>query len=462
MFTVRVCKYIFKLECLIGILLLIAFSCTKEQAIPVVNDFDVIVVDEDYSAPVKVKINNKTSGADAYKWSLVGSTSNTMNTSRNPGTIVYEISGEYVIKLEASNQDGEMEEKSVSITVFDGIDLNFDIEVIADNFSPTEVKLINTTTGASTYWWFFEGGQPDSSTQQHPQNVIFTQPGEHKITLKAGTEFESYTQHRTITVKPYMEVDFHWREAFEDDDYQVPVTLTMINNSISATEYYWTFDGGLPMVSTETSPTVTFDTPGTHTISLVATNGKITTEVTKTFEIFPDTNLRIFENVKLGINTAHNSNSIGALFSTRAREVYTQNQISDSIGKYIGIVYFGLDESFEFNKFVSPDQIRQETTFTSIPNATHTKFINTLENCGCGASLSVTEFDVMEDDSLLKNLNIVESNAGSQHFTSQLTPRIILFETADGRKGAIKIKEFVKQGSDSYIIIDVKVQKEPK
>ena len=439
----------------------VAFSCTKEQAIPVVNNFEVIVVDEDYSAPVQLKINNKTTGADAYKWSLVGSTSNTMNTSRNPGTIVYEKGGDYVIKLEASNQDGEMDEKSVSITVFDGIALSFDLEIISDNFSPTEVKLINTTTGASTYQWTFEGGQPGLSTEQHPQNVIFTEPGEHKITLKAGTEFENYTQHRTVMVKPYLEADFDWIEAFEDDDYQAPVTLTMVNHSISATEYQWIFDAGLPQRSTEESPTVTFDTPGIHTITLVATNGKETKEVTKSFEVYPDTNLRVFKDIKLGINTAHNNNSIGALFSTRTREVYSQNKVTSAIGKDIGIVFFGLDDSFGFNKFVSPDQVTQQTTFTAIPNATHTKFINTLESCECGASLLATEFDSMEDDSLLENLTIIETNAGSQHFTDLLTPRIVLFETADGRKGAIKIKEFVKQGSDSYIIVDIKTQKQP-
>lgn len=458
----KVNNNIFKLKSFIGVLLLIAFSCTKEQVIPVVNDFDVIVINEDYSVPVQVKINNKTTGADTYQWSLEGSTSNTMNTSRNPGTIVYEKGGNYMIQLEASNQDGEVGEKSIPISVFDGIDLRFDVEIIADNFSPTEVKLTNKTTGASHYEWTFEGGQPETSAEQHPQNIVFTAPGKHKITLKAGTDFESFSQHRTITVKPYLEADFDWVEAFEDDDYEAPVTLTLVNNSISTMEYQWIFEAGLPQISTEESPTVTFDAPGMHTITLVATNGKETKEVTKTFEVYPDTNLRIFEDVKLGINTAHNSNTIGALFSTRTREVYSQNKVTSSIGKDIGIIFFGLDDSFGFNKFVSPDQVTQQTTFTAIPNATHTKFINTLESCQCGASLLATEFDAMEDDSLLENLIIIETNAGSQHFTSQITPRIVLFEIADGRKGAIKIKEYVEQGSESYIMIDIKVQKEPR
>ncbi|WP_417443576.1 PKD domain-containing protein [Joostella sp.] len=446
---------------MISICLLMISSCTKEQAIPVEVDYDVIVLNEDYSTPVQVKISNKTTGADAYEWTFDGSTSNTMNTSRNPGTIVYEKGGDYLIKLEATNQDGEMGEKSVPITIFDGIDLSFDTEIIKDSFSPVEVKLTNNTIGATSYKWTFDGGTPEESSERHPENIIFTEPGKHIILLEASTGFESNSQQQTITVAPYLEADFDWDVAFEDDDYQAPVTLTMVNNSISATGYQWIFEGGLPQTSTEEAPTVTFDTSGIHSITLKATNGKETKEITKTVEVSLNTNIRAFKDVKLGINTAHNGDNIGAFFSTKNRKVYSQGEVSSEIGEDIEIVFFGLDEAFSFNKFISPDKVVGETSFAPIPNAQATKFINSQENCGCGTSLSVAEFDAMEDDGLLKNLIIEETNGGSQHFTAELQPRIILFQTADGRKGAIKVKEFKNEGSNSYILIDIKTQKEP-
>ena len=34
-------------------------------------------------------------------------------------------------------------------------------------------------------------------------------------------------------------------------------------------------------------------------------------------------------------------------------------------------------------------------------------------------------------------------------------------KTEDGRKGAIKIKDFVANGTSSYILVDIKVQKLP-
>src|SRR5690606_41137360 len=100
------------------------------------------------------------------------------------------------------------------------------------------------------------------------------------------------------------------------------------------------------------------------------------------------------------------------------------------------------------------------TTFNSIPNATHTKFINSQELCECTASLSVAEFDQMNNDNLLQALTIEETEGGLLQFNNVMVPRIVLFEDAEGRKGAIKIKEFIADGQNSYIVTDIKVQKE--
>ena len=82
------------------------------------------------------------------------------------------------------------------------------------------------------------------------------------------------------------------------------------------------------------------------------------------------------------------------------------------------------------------------------------------ESCECEASLSVAEFDAMTDDSLLDGLDIEETIGGIQDFDDSVVPRIVLFETWDGRKGAIKIKDFVADDINSHIMMDVKVQKQ--
>ena len=124
-------------------------------------------------------------------------------------------------------------------------------------------------------------------------------------------------------------------------------------------------------------------------------------------------------------------------------------------------VFFGLNESFSYNKFVSPDQA-STVAFSSIPNAQTTQLINKQESCSCSTSLSVTDFNSMTNDELLVGLTIDETNEGLKEFDDTITPRIIPFKTSDNRKGAIKIKQFVKDGTSSHIVVDIKVQKEAK
>jgi PKD repeat protein len=49
-------------------------------------------------------------------------------------------------------------------------------------------------------------------------------------------------------------------------------TVTFTNTSQYAASYSWTFTGGTPSSSTATNPTITYNTPGTYAVTLVATN----------------------------------------------------------------------------------------------------------------------------------------------------------------------------------------------
>lgn len=435
------------------------WGCSKEEAVPVKADFSIEVINNDYSVPVQVKITNTTGGADTYNWTFTGSNPSS-STDRNPGTITYTEAGNYTIKLEASNQDGNAGVKEVVVPINAEIIIGFTAETLMDNFPPMEVALTNTTVGADTFSWTFQDGNPLASTNQHPNNVVFNDSGEHIITLEVSNGLETYQTEQTVTVAPHLVTAFDYVVNFEDDDFQAPVTLTMINNSISATDYMWTFTGGTPSTSTDENPTVTFNTAGTYTLALEATNGKETLSTSQNITVLPNTNIRTFQDIQLGINTAHNTNVIGAFFSTTTREVYKQEDVTASNGTSIDIAFFGLNQNFTFNKFVSPDEV-QSLTFGAIPNATHTKFINLQESCGCSASMTVTQFDAMMNDTPLAGLTITETTGGLQDFDNATMLRIVLFETEDGRKGAIKIKSFINDGTNSYIVMDIKVQKEP-
>lgn len=435
------------------------FSCYEETAIPVEASFVAEFIEGDQSAPVQIQITNHSQGAEAYQWTFEGATPAT-STDKNPGTIAYEEAGTYTITLLATNTDGEESSYAQQITVYDQINLDFSVEVADSNYPPAEAAITNHTAGVGlTYEWTFTGGNPSSSTEQHPNNIVYENPGDYQITLAVSNGFESFEQTQIITVLPDIEAAFDWSVNFEDEDYQAPVTLTLNNQSISATSYQWTFPGGAPSASTEENPTVTFNAPGTYTLTLVADNGKHTATSEQEITIYPDTNLKTFTNVKFGINPAHNNNAIGAFFSTTTGESYTSNQVNALNGAGIDVVFSGLNYLFSFNKFIAPDTA-SSNGFMVIPDATHTKFINSQEICGCGG-LTDTQFDTMTDDTLLQPIVITETPAGLQAFNHVMLPRIVLFQTADGRKGAIKIKGFISDGNNSYIDTDIKVQKQP-
>ena len=172
----------------------------------------------------------------------------------------------------------------------------------------------------------------------------------------------------------------------------------------------------------------------------------------------PDTNLRMLTNIKLGINAAHNNNNIGAMFSTTTRQVYKANEINDQNSGLIDIAFQGLNSNLTYNKFISPDQVNNYG-FWNLKNAQSTVFVNSQSLCNCGLNFTETQFDAMINDTPIKLLNINYSAAGEQQF-GFVYPIIILFKTQDGRKGAIKIKDMVKNGTSSYILCDIKVQKQ--
>lgn len=439
---------------------LLCLSCSREEALPVSVDFDIDVFNDDFSIPVQVVIINKTKGAEIYQWVFEGAIPATSN-DRNPGVIRYEEKGEYTITLYATNEDGSEGEKEIVINIDDPVIIDFSATPQVDNFSPVSVVIENSTTGASEFLWAFEGGNPSLSTQQHPGTIVFSTPGEHTISLQASNGLETDVLEKTITVAPYLEAYFEIDIAFEDDDYQAPVSVKLVNNSVSATSYNWSFTGANIASSSAEEPEIVFNSVGTQTITLTATNGKETKTISKNINILENTNLRIYEDIQLGINSAHTSNSIGAFFSTLTREVYSAAEVNEEVSSSIDIVFFGLNENFSRNRFVSPDGLR-DTTFPEIEGAQHTKFINSQELCNCSASLSVADFDAMNNDTILQNLTIEETAEGLQDFNSDVIPRIVLFETQDGRKGAIKIKDYVSDGTNSYIVIDIKIQKENK
>ena len=430
-------------------------ACYKEVGVPVTTDFTFATKDSLFTVPANVSFTNRTIGATQYKWTFEGGEP-ASSEYESPGTIVFKQAGTYKITLEAWNED-ERQVKTQTLTLDSAVNVGFDARILINDFSPVTVHLVNNTAGASAWNWTFENGDPASSDSESPADVTFVTPGTHLITLKVTNGGQTFTTTKTINVRPAMVNDFTMIPVLEDDDFEAPLTAVLQSKAGSFLTQQWSAAGATIANDTAGSTTVFFRDPGIYNVLLTTENGKESKTVTKTIVVKSNTGLRTITDIKLGINAAQSS--IGCFYATRLRKVFKKGDDLSVAGKEIDIAFFGLNQGFGYNKFISPDSVT-DYALSVIPNAAFTRFINNAEECNCGINFSVADFDNMTDDAPLKALNLLADAAGSIPFSDAISPRIVIFETADGRKGAIKVKSFVEDGSASYILLDIKIQKQ--
>ncbi|MBD2769206.1 PKD domain-containing protein [Hymenobacter sp. BT664] len=437
-------------------MMLLLCGCTKENPLPAKADFSYVVKDSNYSVPVRITFTNKSTGGERFKWTFEGGEPGRLDTE-DPGTIVYNRPGIYQVQLTASNNDGESDVKKVVIKIDSAFNIHYIARFVTDSFPAATVRITNTSQGPETYQWTFAGGQPAAFSGPRPGNIVFADPGDHLISLTVSNGRKTQTKDTVLHVAPHLAAAFSVIPDFDDRDWEAPVKVYIANRSISATQYNWSAPGATVTSSTQRAPSFIYRDPGTYTITLVATNGKETQQTQQTIVVLPNTNLRVLNDVSFGINTAQNTT--GCYFSTAKRKVYPKDSVV-ALGNAIDVVFYGLNAAFTYNRFVAPD-MSLTVGLEPVPGGLHTQYINSLESCNCGVSFTPADFDAMTTDARLQATNFSESPAGLQPFTSTTVPRIILFKTAAGIKGAIKIKRYVSNGQQSYIVADLKYQKQP-
>jgi hypothetical protein len=429
-------------------------SCYKEQSVAVVTDFAVTVYNDDYSVPVRILLENKSTGADNYQWKFEGGAPSSSD-KRNPEAVWYDKAGTYTIRLEAWNND-ERKIKDYSLQLDSTVSIAFDVKIPVNNISPVQALITNKSTGGTTYRWTFEGGEPSSSELRNPPPVSYTDAGEYTIILEISNGRENFTHSETFTVLPAMSLDFSITPLFEDEDMEAPFTATLENNSINGLKYNWkTVNGVIANDTASDFTTVFYTSAGTYPIILEADNGKEIKSVSKNITVKPNNRIYIMKDVRLGIKSAHAS--IGSFYSCVLRSVISKDELNEQNAPLIDFAFFGLNETFHYCRILSPDSVGNYS-FYNIPDAQHTVVVNTLENSPL--NFSSDDFDNMTTDASLASLSIAANDSNEDYFSNSTVPRIVLFETADRRKGAIKIKAFVAEGTESYILVDIKVYKQ--
>ena len=135
-----------------------------------------------------------------------------------------------------------------------------------------------------TLTWTFEGGNPYTATGDSI-SVVYDTLGYYTTQLiasnQAGSDTAVYQQYIQV-IEPAPVVDF----AADTTLVIVGNTATFSDSSTNnPTALVWTFAGGMPATSTDTMPTVTYNTTGVYDVTLIASNQAGSDTLTKSMYI---------------------------------------------------------------------------------------------------------------------------------------------------------------------------------
>lgn len=224
------------------------------------------------------------------------------------------------------------------------------------------IQFNDISTGTITdYDWTFAGGNPSTSNLQNP-SVIYNSTGTYDVSLTITDDFGTATEMKS----EYIEIN---DLPTSDFDYTIDNgTIQIVDNSLNADFYFWDFGDGMT-AQTVGDVAHTFDTSGTYTIILIASNNcgldtfETTINITITnlenlneqeeVSIFPNpTNdfLRInFGKKRNDASTIHFINSLGQIIFSKKIENTTEEINVSNFPKGIYFVKI-MDGKSEFVK----------------------------------------------------------------------------------------------------------------
>ena len=430
-------------------------SCLKETELAVVVDIGYTIVGEHHTTPLTVLLENNTTGADTFEWTFDGGTPAT-SSARHPGRVTFTEPGEHRITLVARNHDRE-ESGELTVRVDPAVMVAFDSQILINDFAPAQVKFTNLTQGAISYEWTFEGGEPATSNLADPGIILFREEGEHRVSLTVSNGSQSFTTERTITLQPTLLSDFTMTVATVNEDMEAPLTVTVRNTSRSSLSVLWEAPGGIIADKNAEETTIRFEQSGTFTVTMTADNLKEQRSSQQQITVKPNSGIFIVNDLRFGISQARNT--IGSFFSTTHRRVLRLNEITSAeIGQTIELGFFALNSNFNHCYFFSPDRALA-SGFPAIPGATATQVNNRSGNV-----ITRTHFEAiataadMDAFCFAPDLGTGPGDQGDA-FTLDTLPVFSFFVTEDGRRGIVMIREAVRNGAESYMVADIKIEK---
>lgn len=254
-----------------------------------------------YCQGLEVGFENKSTGNFTNFWNF-GDLTTDGDTSilKNP-IYAFKDTGVYTVTLIINKDKNCADTSIILVKIFPSINVGFStITSCAQTittFSDTSSTPTNDING-----WLWDFGDGESSTAQNPDH-IFQNGGTYPINLTITT-----SKGCKNSIQKDINVFFKPKAKTIDDKICIFANYTLVNQSAiddgSSLVFDWIIDNEL--ISTDSTPTVTFDAPGSKNVQLIATSKNGCRDTSKSVITISDSLIANFS-IPLGVNCSNTS-----------------------------------------------------------------------------------------------------------------------------------------------------------
>jgi PKD repeat protein len=186
--------------------------------------------------------------------------------------VTYNTSGTFTVTQKVSNTSGNDTQTVTSMITVKAPSVSADFTATTTSVvEGGSVSFSDLSSNNPTSWlWTFAGGTPSTSTSKNP-TVIYNVPGVYDVTLKVSNANGTDQQEKTGYIAVAMKAPVAGFTA-SSTEVLTGSTVLFTDKSQNAQTYAWTFEGGTPATSNLKSPSVTYNTSGTYTVTQKVSN----------------------------------------------------------------------------------------------------------------------------------------------------------------------------------------------